>query len=232
MRISRFDDAGTPRPCVLYDEYVLDLRAAEGNPTVLQAATDRELRNRLERLVRGRPPQQFLRRVDNARLLAPIEPARVWLAGGASGDLRPAHVIHPGGGLPAGNWFTGVAAIVGEDLDASKVPEDWMPLLAGWTTFHAVDDHVALGPWLCDWDEISEVRSLAFSAFVDDLSRIRPAKALMDWHAALAAAHAEQPLRAGDLICLSAPGAETSGHVRSALVHNGAVLCRLEAVLA
>ncbi len=232
MRISRFDDAGTARPCVLYDEYVLDLRAADGEHTVLEAATDQALRARLERLVRGRPPQQFLRRIENARLLAPLEPMRVWLAGGASGDLRPAHVVHPGGGLPGGDWFTGVAAVVGEDLNAAKVPEDWMPLLAGWTTFHAVADHVALGPWLCDWDEISDVRSLAFSAFVDDLSRIKPAKALMDWHAALTAAHAAQPLRAGDLVCLSAPAAATTGSVRSALVHNGAVLCRLEAVLA
>lgn len=233
MRFSRFDDQGTPRPCVLYDEYVLDLRAVTDGPEVLRASTDPELRARLDKLVRGRPPQSHLRRLDNARLLPPVEPGRVVLTGGAQGELEPRFVVNPGGGLPAGDWYTGVAAVVARDVaEGQRVPEDWMPLVAGWTTFHAVGDHLALGPWLADWDEVADVRLLAFSAFVDDLSRIRPAKALMDWHGALRAAHGARPLRAGDIVCLSAPAAETTGHVRSALVYDGTVLSRLEAVLA
>lgn len=231
MRFSRFDDKGTSRPCVLYDEYVLDLRAVASEPDVVQVATDPALRAKLDKLVRGRPAQEWLRRQEKARLLPPVEPGRVVLTGGAQGDLEPKHVINPGGGLPAGDWFTGVAAVLAHDV-GGDIPEDWMPLVAGWTTFHAVGDHVALGPWLADWDDVADVRLLAFSAFVDDVSRIRPAKALMDWRGALVAAQAVKPLKAGDLVCLSAPAAATSGHVRSALVYDGSVLSRLEAVLA
>ncbi len=233
MRFSRLDDQGTPRPCVQYDDYALDLRAVMDEPNLLQAATDPAVREKVDKLVRGRPSQDRLRRLDRARLLPPVEPGRVVLVGGAQADLAPTHHVNPGGGLPAGDWFTGVAAVVAADVpEGEAVPEDWMPLVAGWTTFHAVDDWVAVGPWMADWDEVADVRLLAFSAFVDDLSRIRPAKALMDWLGALQGAHEKAPLRAGDLVCLSAPTAETAGSVRSALVYDGAVLSRLEAVLA
>ncbi len=229
MRFGRFAD-GQPRVCVAYDDYALDLRAVTEDPDVLAFATDVELRERMAKLVRGRPPSHFLRRQERVEMLAPVEPRRVILAGGAEGDWEPTHVLGPGAELPAGDWYTGVAAVVARDVE--RVGQKWESHIAGYTTFHAVEGHLCLGPWLADLDEASDMRLLTFSAFVDDLSRIRPAKALLDWGGVMREAHSRQPLRAGDLVCLSAPAQQAEGPIRSSLVYDGRLLSRLTATLA
>ncbi len=229
MRFGRFLD-DQPRPCVAYDDYALDLRAVTDDPDVLAFATDEELRERLAKLVRGRPPSHHLRRQDRVDMAAPVEPRRVVLAGGASGDWEPTSVVGADAELPGGPWFTGVAAVVARDVD--RVGQKWENHIAGYTTFHAVGTTLCLGPWLADMGEAADMRLLTFSAFVDDLSRIRPAKALLDWGGVMREAHAKQPLRTGDLICLSAPAQDAEGPIRSSLVYDGRLLSRLTATLA
>lgn len=226
MRFGLFDGGST---CAVRGEHIVDLEALDAAPDIWACLTDPDVRRRIDVMLRGQPPQKFVRRADNADLLAPIIPRRVVLCGGAQADFEPQAVVRPGGALPAGQWMTGVAAVVAQDV--SKLPAEPLDAVAGFTAFHCVDGCVMPGPWIVDRDEVPDPLALVFSAFVDDMPRIRPSKALLDWGPRLRMAHEATPLRQGDFVALSAPAQEAAGEVRSALVQEGQVLGRLEAVL-
>lgn len=225
MRYLRFDDQGTPRHAVLADtDRLLDLKAA-GLEHDGPAWTADE--HALARIVRAKPPAHSLRRLERAALLAPTGPRHVVQAGGHTSRMEAPAVVSPGGDLPAGSWTTGVAAVYAPRGTWRK--DQWADHVAGFAPFHALDQCLSFGPWIVGRDEVREPLGLAFSAFVDDLSRIRPAKALLDWGSTFAAAR-DEGLEPGDLVCLAAPPQDipAGSDLRAALVYDGAVVARLE----
>ncbi len=228
-----FDSGAGLRPGILRgNEYILDVQAIDDSLSgdLLHLMADADARERLDRIGRGSPPPGTLRRVEKAKLVAPVTPGRVVLTGGLNIDEAPKHVVGPRGGLPAGQWSTGVAAVVSHRTRDFDV-ESWDSHIAGYVPIHWVDGTIAVGPWIVAREEAAEPRFLAFSAFVDDIPRIRPAKALLDWGAALATANDARTLRAGDLVGLATPPQDPNGQLlRAALVYNGTVAARLEAV--
>lgn len=216
VRLGRFDDHG-PRACLAHGDKLADLaRCGLELDALLPALADDETRRRLRLLDRGQPPQHALRRTDTVDWLPPVVPQRILLRGGTAEDVVVDSTVGHGGRLPPGTWSTGVAGIVAAGA------------IAGYTVFHRVDDVVALGPWLVDANGVDPV-TLVFSAFHDDLPVIRPVKALLDWQGELA--RADPPAQDGDALAVAAPPRESKGDVRSALVVDGTVQCRLEARL-
>jgi hypothetical protein len=226
VRYLRFDADG-PREAVLADaERLLDVAAAgraEEHPPWYEL-DDRAL----QRVVRAAPPTHALRRLERVRILAPCVPGRVVLQGGLVMDAT-VRAIGPGDDLPAGPWSTGVAAVM-RPFEGPVRPSRWLDHVAGFVPFHLVGDVVAVGPWIVGTDEASDALKLAFSAFVDDVPHIRPAKALLDWGRTLVEAHAAKPLAAGDLVGIAAPPrtVEAGQRLRAAFVYDGAVVARLE----
>lgn len=229
MRLCRFEADG-PRVGILRGrDHVVDvLRADERlDKDLLGLACDPDSARRLNRLAGGVPPEGSMRRIDKATFHAPVEPGRVVLAGGATADLAPEKVIGPGGTLPAGDMTTGVAAVVRHRIQ-NYDPDDWALHIAGFTPFIASGDCLALGPAVCTPDTVPDIRMLRFGAFVDDLSRIRPTKALMDWGGEIGKANEAKTLRAADLVCLAAPLEVEAGEpVRATLSAGESVLSRL-----
>jgi len=187
---------------------------------------------RFTRVVRAAPPSHSVRRLEKARLVAPCDARRIVMRGG-QGDDREIAPVSPGGELPAGAWTTGVAAVVRDEPGTVRA-DRWEEHVAGFAPFHLVDGALALGPWIVGFDEVKDFRALAFSAFLDDLPCIRPAKALLDWGGVMKEAHAARPLAAGDLLALAAPPRDVpaGSDLRSALVVDGEVKARLTARVA
>lgn len=217
VRLGRFEEQG-PKTCLLHGDRALELGKLESDlpadPVALLA--DAGAMRRVSLHERGQPPQDARRHLDKVRWMAPMEPERVLLRGGAEADFSPQPILGHGARLPPGTWHTGVAAVVGADRQ-----------VAGWTVFHRVDETLAMGPWLVTPDEAGDPLGFLFSAFVDDLPSIRPVKALLDWQGEID--RAEPSLGPGDVVALCAPPQQGGGALRSSLASDGQVLCRLEA---
>jgi hypothetical protein len=230
MRFCTFGRDGSRVGILRGDNYILDVAAIDADLTgdLLALASDADRRHRLHRVARGQPPPGTLVAARDAAYQAPVTTERVVLRGGQEADLRGVALAAAGATLPAAPWSTGVAAVV-RHRTVGFDPDTWREHVLGFTLLHVAGDAVCMGPWIVGLDEVLDARKLAFSAFVDDEPRVRPAKALLDWGAELARANEERTLRGGDVLAVATAPQDVSGDLRAALVYDGRSLMRLEA---